>query len=393
MINGKIDVFDKIDDINYIPVIASLISFAAENKWIDGKSITFFQKNSIFKYGKHLVNPYHTKKSYEILFNNDEFLENTLSFADSGGLQELLMDNVNISPIDVLKWQEKYCDIGFALDKIPFKKNLGTVKVGWTFDEINFEKCAEITKQRILDAMKVRIEYKSFKYYAIIQGTNYKLYKKWKEIIDSPGIDGWCCKSPTNSSASLAETAVFAIKNLNKPTHFLGVGQLTKSIILFYAKKYFKYPISFDSSSYDTGAQFRRYNLPFYFNGMESIKMDKDEKYNISNFNEFCSCPACNMMSKIMDKPDKDKYMGYLISLHNLAQNVYIFNYLKNIYKDSDKMRIFVNNYFKEQTAEKILQCFDYIDDAVKNGVEFAKQKHIHIFQEFKKTTRQQTLI
>ena len=392
MINGEKDVFEKFDDINYIPVIASLITFAKEKNFIDNQAITFFQNNSIFKYRKHLVNPAHTKKDYELLIESNNMLSNALSFADSGGLQELLLDYQNISPEEVLKWQEKYCDVGFALDKIPFKKNIGTVKVGWTFDELNFEKHAITTKERILSALKVRTEYKSFKYYAIIQGTNYQQYKKWKEIVDVPGIDGWCCKSPTNSPANLAETVAFVIENLDKPVHFLGVGQLTKSIILCYAKKYYKYPFSFDSSSYDTGAQYRRYNLPFYFNGMEGIKMDKDNIYGIKNFGEFCSCPACQVLSKIIDNPDNERYVGYLISLHNMAQNVYIFNYLNNIYKDGNKMREFVNNYFKSNTSNRIIECFDYIDDVIKHGSSAAKQKHKHIFQEFTKTTNQKSL-
>ena len=393
MINGEKDVFEKMDDMNYIPVIASHVSFLKESNFLNGKSITFIQKNSIFKYRKHLVNPFHSDKAYEEFIKSGTILPNTLSFADSGGLQELLSPGSIIkSPEEILRWQEKYCDVGFALDKIPFKKNIGTVKVGWTFDEVDFETHAQTTKERISAALNVRTEYKSFKYYAIIQGTNYEQYKIWKNIINQPGIDGWCCKSPTNSPANLAETAIFVLQNLDKPVHFLGVGQLTKTIVLYYAKRYYNHPFSFDSSSYDTGAQFRRYTLPFYFNGMESIMSKEENKSNITNFSKFCSCPACQMLSEIIDKPEYERYVGYLISTHNVAMNIYIFNYLENIYKDKEKLREFVVNYFKEQTSSKLLEVFDFIDDAMKHGYEPAKQKWIHIFQEQIKSTKQKTL-
>ncbi len=382
------DVFDKLDDINYIPVIASLITFAKPKNFINGKAITFFQKNSIFKYNKHLVNPFHTQKLYEELFDSGSLLPNALVFADSGGLQELLLKRLIKSPEEILKWQEKYCDIGFALDKIPFKTDTG-FNVGWTFDAVDFKKHAETTRERILRALKVRTKWKSFKYYAIIQGTKYEEYKTWKDIINQPGVDGWCCKSPTNSPANLAETIIFVLENLDKPVHFLGIGQLTKSIILYYAKRYYKHPFSFDSSSYDTGAQFRRYNLPFYFNGMKSVKKDSNGKYDIKNFGKFCFCPACQVMSEIINNPEAERYLGYLVSLHNVAQNISVFEYLNNIYKDGDKLREFVKCYFKENTAHKLLEVFDYIDDANKHGHKEAKKKWKHLFTTHTKTTKQ----
>ena len=345
------------------------------------------------KYRKYLINPFYHDKSYQELIDNNSLIPDPLVFADSGGLQELMIENGEIkSPEDTLLWQEKYTDIGFSLDRIPFKKNIGTVKVGWTFDEVDFEKHALTTKKRIERAMKVRTEYKSFKYYAIIQGIEYEHYKTWKSIIDTEGIDGWCCKSPSNSPANLAETAVYVLQNLDKPVHFLGIGQLTKSIILYYAKRYYKHPFSFDSSSYDSGVQYRRYNLPFYFNGFDVIKYNDENKYDIQNFSEFCCCPACKELSKIIDNPDMERYVGFLISLHNVHQNVQMFSYLENIYKDSEKMKNFVKNYFKEDTGNKILDVFNYIDDAMKHGNIEAKRKWKHIFLENVKTTKQSTL-
>ena len=247
MIEEK-DVFEKMDEINYIPVLnGGLLAFASPTKTFpNGKNISFITNTSIFKYRKFLVNPYHNEKGFASLHDDNCLIPNTIIFADSGGLQELILRGSTQTPEEIIKWQEKYCDIGFALDKIPFKQNIHNSgnKTGWTFDIMNFDEYANESKHRISRALKVRTKYKTFKFYAIIQGTNYNEYLRWKKIIEQPGIDGWCCKSPTNDPANLAETASFVLEKLNKPVHFLGVGNLTKSIVLIYLKKYFKHKIS-----------------------------------------------------------------------------------------------------------------------------------------------------
>ena len=304
------------------------------------------------------------------------------------------------SPEEILKWQQKYSNIGFALDKIPFKVNKSLI-TGWTFDEINFDKYGEISKKRIHDALKVRTEYNNFKYYAIIQGINYDFYKRWKNIIDQPGIDGWCCKSPSDDPKDLVQTAGFVMSELDKPVHFLGVGKMTKTIVLIYMKKYFKHKISFDTNSYNVGSTGRAYYLPFSFNyrdfvisgGNVGVYTIGGETIDFGNF-DFCSCEACNSIREIqLHHPEKyEEYIGPLISMHNLIYEVHTINYLKRIYKNGAKMRDFAKNVFNPKTAERTIKLFDFIDDVNKHGYEAAKEKWKHLFTKEIKTTRQGTL-
>ena len=387
----KEDVFDRLEDISYVPVIGgSIVSFTRpEMNLPNGKNLSFASNNSIFNCKTFLINPYHNKKDFPKLIMDNEIASDSIIFADSGGLQEIRLKGTPDTPEEVMKWQQKYSNIGFSLDKIPFKTDTGSDFSTWTFDSVNLDKYAIQSKERIRRALSVRTEYKKFKFYAIIQGTNYGEYVRWKNIIDQPGIDGWCCKTPTNDPCNLAETALYALENLDKPIHFLGVGNLSKSIILFYLKKYFKHKISFDSSSYDVGSQYRRFNSPFAFNLFDSIKSEEENSINKTNF---CFCPACKELREILDKKELERYIGPLISIHNVGIANMTFNYLKQIYKDKAKMIDFINVTFKESGRKKIIMILDLIDDSYKHGFNEAIKKYKNLIKEFKKTTKQATL-
>lgn len=399
MINGNKDVFDKFDEINYIPVVGGdILSNAKKEKQVDGVNVTFITNTSLVDYNKFLINPFHDGDSFAKVFDEGNLRDDRLVFADSGGLQELRYNASMKTPEEIIKWQEKYCDVGFSLDCIPFKVNKD-LRVDWTFDIVNFDNYANETKERIKRALAVRTEYKSFKFYGIIQGTNYDEYLRWKKIIDQDGIDGWCVKSPTNKPANMAETSVFVLKELNKPVHFLGTGNITRSIIPIYMKRYFKHKISFDSATANIGMTGRAYHLPIAFNFRDFfISDDTDSLYligkSMKKFNNinFCFCDACKFLNKIFKDPKYEKLLGATIMLHNLNYLQMHINYLSQIYDDKEKMVEYVKNVFKDRTRDDILECFEFIDDAVKHGVVEAKRKWRHIFQEQKKTTKQSTL-
>lgn len=374
MINLDYDIFDRFDDINYIPVLTGWNqNFVNRNK----DEISFITKDALFKYNKWLVNPYHDEKTWVTIVEGNKLIDNSIIFADSGGLQEVTLKGTPKAPEDILLWQQKYANIGFALDKIPYIIDGGT----WIFDEVNFEKYAQKTRENIDRALAVRTEFKKFKFYAIIQGNDPQSFEVWRKIIDRDGIDGYCCKCSYNSPLLIAKTAYYAT-TLDKPIHFLGMGNLTKTIILLYAKNYIKNKISFDSSSWDTGSQYRNYQFPF----SQSHKMQILSKDNKLKDFTFCNCPYCKKLSEVIVDPEKDDTVGPLISLHNLNMNVSMFKYLSQIYTDKEELRTFVKAYFKEDTGKKILLAFDYVDDAVNKGLKYATSKYTEDMFEDKKT-------
>ena len=113
---------------------------------------------------------------------------------------------------------------------------------------------------------EIRTEFQKFKFYGIIQGRNIEEYKQWFNIIKEAKSDGYCVKTPNNNPISLVETCCFVYDNIDTPIHFLGVGNISKSILLIYFSNFFKNKISFDSSSYDLGTRYRTYLVPMSVN-------------------------------------------------------------------------------------------------------------------------------
>jgi len=191
------------------------------------------------------------------------------------------------------------------------------------------------------------------------------------------------------------------MKNIDKSIHFLGIGNISRSIVLFYASKYFKHPITFDSSSYDIGTQYRWYLLPMMsrkirFVNPQHIEDDmgicgsKDVVY-LDNANDICDCVVCRHIGSNLGKmiKENDPLLGGLLSVHNLIVNVRHMNYIKQIIDNDYKLREYVNFNFEKKLAEKILNAFDIIDTANEKGPEFALNKYKDVMG-FKKEVGQQ---
>lgn len=372
------------DKINYIPVLnGSVLNCALrEDLFIDGKRATFYTKDGIYSYPKFLINPYHHSDVYEKIESNN-ILDGALRLADSGGLQEVNLGTVKHEPTEVFKWQQKHVDIGFSMDSIPFINDTGRF-TGWAFDKANFMKHAEKSKQNNNDCKKLEKK-DGFLFYGIIQGRKYDEYLKWYETIrDDEFIDGYCVKTPTNNPINLAETIIFALNNINTPIHFLGVGNQSKALMVYYANKYLKQKITFDSSSYDIGTQFRSYLLPSMMNrkarfvnpkNLDNEDLcDKDSVVNPNNLKDWCECIVCKTIGDKLPKmiESNDPILGGLISVHNLIMNIKWNNYIKDIVDKKKKLEEFITFNFDKEMARKILTGIDMIDLAVERGPEYA---------------------
>ena len=380
---GKIENLGKI---NYIPVLnGGLLNGALRDEcMIGGKRATFYTNDAIFKYNKYLINPYHHEDTY-IKIPEGLLCEDNIVLADSGGLQAINLGEVKHTPEEVYQWQQKNTNIGFSMDEIPFKNATGRF-TGWVFDKANFLDYAKKSKENVEIVKKYKDfkKYPEFRFYGIIQGRKYSEYKQWYDIIKDDFIDGYCCKTPNNNPLNLAETVVFAINNIDKPIHFLGVGNTSKSIIIYYANKHLKQNITFDSSSYDIGTQYRSYLIPFMMNRkvrfVSEKFVDNEDTINqesilpLKDMSEFCDCVVCKAVGTELPNMVKnnDPRLGSLISLHNLHMNIKWFKYIENIIDNKEKLNEFVKFNFESSVAEKILDGFTLIDMAVDKGHKYA---------------------
>jgi hypothetical protein len=184
----------------------------------------------------------------------------------------------------------------------------------------------------------------------------------------------------------MAETCIFAINNLTeKPIHFLGTGNLGRSLIVYYASKFIKQPISFDSSSYDGGTQYRSYFLPFMFNkkirfvsehnlGEDSDVLGPEDIVDIDDLSQICDCVVCQTISsriRAMVKANAPA-LGSLISVHNVINNIRVNHYIEQILNNKHKLLEFINFNFEESMARKLILGIDMIDLAMEKGHEYA---------------------
>lgn len=423
----------EITGVSYIPVLnGGLLNCATrndDNVMINGKRITFFTKDGLYKYNKYLINPYHHKDIFEKIDKLGLLDKSGLIIADSGGLQEITLKGKS-DPEEVFAWQQKFSNVGFCIDSLPFiTPKDGTNRpgsfVGWTFDKANFEKYAFKTKDNIDRTRKLRDKkkYPNFKFYGIIQGTQYSEHKRWFDIIrDDEYLDGYCCKASTINPISLAETGLVVLHHIKKPVHFLGVGNISRGIIVYYLGKYFKYGLTFDSSSYDVGGQYRSYIHPFMItkklrlisghkntadhdpcaqNDILRVKVEDDngDEENVWDIKKeddfyFCDCPACKHINGNVIKmlKNNDSKLGVLISLHNLILNVKINNYVKSIINNDSKLKEFVKFNFEPSLADNIFKAFAIIDESVKYNPEYALDKYRYSLPKSKNTGEQKNV-
>jgi len=358
-------------DFNYVPVCCGF----TENRKINSKDISWFKNDSIYPYYRILVNPFHQRDTWR----RDMARRDVLVFSDSGGLQDL-RHGTRINHIDVFKWQERNADVGFSFDIIPFDIEKQRYFTGDKFDD-----CARQSKEKAHDCFKIKSR-EDFKFYGIIQGDDIASFERWYDILKDDRFDGYCVKAVGNDPVYVAITSLFVMKRLKKPVHFLGIGNISKSIVCAYLSKYYDYPISYDSSSYDVGTQYRNYEvLPNW--GFRIMKDYDNHVFPV------CCCPACNEWLPISDKMIKsnDYRLGGLLSLHNMYRNVSLSHIIRTLLHDREQLDGFLKTIYGKSVCDKIKRALDILDFADKHGVESAIKTYEPLFKTLSRSEEAKT--
>ena len=372
--------------LTFIPVLFQI----SPGKPVHERDIAFWTNDSIYKYPYFLINAHHHAKRCKAS-DVDKFLPESVIFGDSGGLQAVTL-GVGKPYIKVLtKWQEEHCHIGFGFDELPFKTDKRKL-TGWEFDAVNFDKYAERSLENLEIALATRTN-TNFKLYGIIQGRNFDEYKRWYDIIKKADVDGYCVKSPSNNPVNVAETALFAYYNLDKPVHFLGMANYSKTSIIYYFSKYYKHKITFDSSSYQQGCQFRTYIHPtspslkirYVKDGTEVADYEDiiifDKVHDLS----FCGCAACSFLTKDEVKKmheDNDPMFGNVLMLHNGISMFKMFTFMEQICHNKAAMTNTMRCLFKEATATRVASAYEIIDEGITKGYEYVSAKYQALLSE-----------
>ena len=316
-------------------------------------SLTWWEDSSIFKYNAMLCSAFYgmqDKLGGWTYRERYRIPKDFLLIADSGGFEQKNSD-IRLLASDVIKWQENNADIGFTLDVPPVDANLQ-----FTTDNDYFKKCADATINNSKTALSYR---KKMTLYYVMQGHTTDQLEYWSNNMLSQ-FDGCALSHKSKFLVWLAVQAMFVKEKGIKNIHVLtGTGKLSLPIIV-YLRKHFK-QVTFDSSSYGTGARLRSYNADHGYHLLFG------DSYNNKVQTLPCDCPVCQIVS-IKDFQVKDSVAGALISLHNLYTYIRHINFLNSIVDDDE---IF-NHYISHHTSQRTQEAINFIKKCEDIGFEKA---------------------
>jgi tRNA-guanine family transglycosylase len=317
-------------DMTYVP---AQMQHIFENRFFKEYKLSFWEENSFFKYNSMLISAFYGMKwnNFREFF---KFPNDFILIGDSGGFQNMTM-NAHLDPVEVLRWQEKHCQVGLTFDHPIFGDDTPKRK----------------KEKQLQTALNAKMAYenrknKDMKLYAVFQGHSCKeqeyMLKCYEDNIPLNKFDGIAIGGLVPISGDielLVKILTLFCHNVYKyklPVHFFGLSGNKVAPYIKYLSHRYKLDITFDSSSYGAGAIRREY---WKGNGLEKINISdiKDEDLP-------CKCPLCSKVIKTAELQKDGTIAGGLISLHNLWQTIeHIENIKKEDIKLNDKYKQFID--------------------------------------------------
>lgn len=330
--------------------------------------LSWWRDKSILKYNNILISAFYGK-SHPSLREEFKIGNNVRLFGDSGGFQiESLMQlkgrEISISPLEVLEWEEKNCDVGFVLD-YPLIEG----------DRQHFEGNMEKSFNNFKIMSGAYNNNSKMKLYNILQsyGPNIGYLEDWYNKMSCfENLKGWgiSCNPAMSSyrTYQLALCGAYMIdKGIKQNLHFLAFGG-SMIPILAYLSQYVD-NITFDSSSWGEGNRRRNYFSPY---GIPSAgKIFFGDKINNKLKQLPCGCPVCQKVGNNFGFfNDNGSTPGAIMSLHNLWV---IINFTNMCDRLKDDRELFIE-IIKPDNEMQL--AFDFIDYSVEKGFQKAVAKY-----------------
>jgi tRNA-guanine family transglycosylase len=347
---------------NYVPAIGEqFITYWNKSLTYKDFDVKFFTEKSLFTYKYMLATAY-----YRIVQNDNDhrksYPDDIVFIADSGGYQMESFSrkgkDVNITPMQVLRWIEKNADIGMNLDVPPWD----------TFDD---------PLKRSVENFKLfeknRINY-NFKLYNVLHGKSLSEIQQWYGAVKDFNFDGWAIGIDPATNIYLQIIGYMYLHendaaNLNGFCHFFGMSGLQNMISLAMVSEHFDTALTFDSSSYNIGSRFRKYVLPG--NIRYQVDFGRDAKHNLKSIP--CNCPVCRNTNISLLYEQVNNITPILISLHNLYYYIETNKFVNSIVCDNDFLLEYALSVNELNLVKNINNMFDDYD---KFGVEYVYNKY-----------------
>jgi queuine/archaeosine tRNA-ribosyltransferase len=341
--------------LEYYPSISFILQASEQTSFPEHTK--FWESNHDWKYDKLLVSfAYQGKQNVKELFR---MRPDVMVMGDSGGFQVEKI-GATFEPADVLRWQEKNCDVAFNLD-IP------------SDTPEKFERSLVATKKYVEVYNNNRVPDRKCDILNIIHGWSLKQYHDWIDRVIKPyenfdGI-GLSVRESTSKDIELYKT-VFPLESEPKRFHVLGVSAyLEIAGLLLLAKKFPKTIISTDSSSFSMKGKNRNFEID---NFGHCIPLGTKKGFpNIKGIP--CKCPVCSgtTFEKVMSQ---SIYASSLISMHNLYKFLEFFEMAEKLSGDFNLLCEFMTAKYPRKKVYETLSKYMFIAE---EGSESFRKKYI----------------
>ena len=333
-----------------------------------GKRVGHQSNKCIIKHPSLLVSAHYGLK-HPSLRQEFEIDEDVLIIGDSGGFQNYSMDNVNLDPIEVLRWQENNCNIGMTLDYPPYEFT-GAGNRGIASDEV-----FSTNMERSFGAAKKMLEHRTktddFLLYLCVHGNTLKRLDAWWErhatIRDK--FEGYAL-APANKSDPVAvarELAWLYKQGVKQNVHLLAISGRTVIPLLAYAMQHIR-SLTFDSSTHVGALRTRETLLPFMA-GSTPIGNKNAGVPDITHLP--CRCEVCQQVTpEFLQSHNSENHVvgGALLSLHNLLVIAQYVQFFKGV---ASRHNILLKMTEKFAGSEAV-KAIKYFEHAIKHGTQSA---------------------
>lgn len=293
---------------------------------------------------------------------------------DSGGFQifqKTVLQGIqlNINPLEILRWQERNSNTGFIIDW----------PTGSDDSDEFYEHCLSETIKNC-QFYQDNMESKELRMLKVLHGHTEDRIKKWFDSLakfDFLGKTGWSVGFHPSSDV-FGQARMFAFLHSQGHRgyfHFLGVSGWNTMPLLVYASRFMD-EVVFDSSSYASGYKSKSYLMPYDMGRGDDISFGD----RIQSFFDLekppCNCPVCHAIRESdVSFPDAmtDGLIGsHLISLHNLWLYVDRSRKLHALVADKERY----HKYVHDNCSKEAYLALQYLDEVMRIGYEAATREY-----------------
>jgi len=284
--------------------------------------------------------------------------------ADSGGYQiGVHRQGVNVSVLDVLRWQEKIADVAFTVD-IPAYSFESNVPGYNTYTDESFNKCMKRSNENAWKMLEAQ-ENQKMQLWGVVQGGNYDDLKRWYDALTKEHeFKGYTLPIASTFTPKHNEDFFGQLKfakEVNTNFHFLG--RCEPLLVLILAKmsqvtgKYYTY----DTATAATGLMLGKYHDPMFLSSLSFGKKRPEIQVQFDkNGKPPCDCPVCS-------RHTVDEMINgyYTLLLHNVYIRKRFNDYINIMVQDDAVFKELVNKFLRLQP--RYIKRSKIIKDKIEN--------------------------